>query len=481
MGYLGLDLGGTGAKAGVFDASGRLLGFGKVALTPTVSNDGRAEIPIERIYDAAAEAVREAVRTSGVEIRALAISSQGQTFVSLDADDKPLHPAIIWYDSRASEQAERMRQAASGARPMPVIEAIATAPKVMWLRENYPELMRRARRYLLLPDYFNYLLTGEAVTDPSTASSTALYADDAPGYSPEALSAAGIAEASLAEIRPSGSAVARVRPEMANEWGLSDRTLVVVGANDQYTGALGAGNCRPGIISEATGTCLALVALTETPPKSVPAGMWLGRFPIGRYQFGLAYAKTAGVVLEWFNREFCPNKSLSELDELAASSPIGGNGVTVLPHFDGMVSPKPNPDTKGFICNLTLGSTLADIYRAILESLTFSLRENVEFLQDAGFEAGVIRSIGGGARSDFWLQMKADVTGLPVERPAVTEAAALGAAMLAAFGAGDFTSLEESSARLYKAQRVFAPEVGNNHLYAAPYEAYRELCRKAYR
>jgi xylulokinase len=208
--------------------------------------------------------------------------------------------------------------------------------------------------------------------------------------------------------------------------------------------------------------------------------MWVGRFPICRYQFGLAYAKTAGVVLEWFNREFCPDKSLSELDRLAESSPIGSNGVTVLPHFDGMVSPKPNPDAKGLICNLTLGSNLADIYRGILESLTFSLRENVELLQSVGFDAGVLRSIGGGAGSDFWLQMKADVTGLPVERPVVTEAATLGAAMLAAFGAGEFASLEESSVRLYKAQRVFAPETGNNRLYAAPYHVYRELCQKAY-
>lgn len=478
--YLGLDLGGTGAKAGVFDHNGILLGSGRGACSATVTSDGRAEVPIEDVYAAAREAARQAIDQSGADIRALAISSQGQTFVSLDKDDRPLHPAIIWYDSRASEQAARMKSAVASADPMPVIEAISTAPKVMWLRDNCPGLMDRARRYLLLPDYFAYLFTGDAVTDPSTASSTALYADDAPGYSAQALAAAGIGESQVARILPSGSPIGKVRPEIAAEWGLSTETVVVAGCNDQYAGALGAGNCRPGIISETTGTCLALVTLTDRPVANVSEGLWVGRFPIARYQFGLAYAKTAGVVLEWFNRQFCPTMTLADLDKLGAGSAIGANGLTVLPHFDGMVSPKPNPDARGFICNINLGHTLGDMYRAILESLTFSLRENVEFVKQAGFETGVLRSIGGGAKSDFWLQMKADVIGLPVERPAVTEAATLGAAMLAAVGVGDFASLEESSERLYRLERAFQPNCEAHASYQAPYNAYLDLCRRNY-
>ncbi|MDO8684658.1 MAG: FGGY family carbohydrate kinase [Armatimonadota bacterium] len=477
--YLGLDLGGTGAKAGVYDQSGKLLGFGRAACEPSVYSDGRVEVPIEDVYKAARKAARQAIAESGAEIRALAISSQGQTFVSLDANDQPLHPAIIWYDSRASEQAIRMREKVVSSNPMPVIEAIATAPKIMWLKEHYPELMSRARRYLLLPDYFNYRLTGIAATDPSTATSTALYADDATDYSSEALAAVEIYESSLARIQPSGSAVGCVRPEAASDWGLSENTLVVIGSNDQYAGALGAGNCRPGIISETTGTCLALVTLTEKRIEPVD-GLWIGRFPITRYQFGLAYAKTAGVVLDWFNRQFCPDKDLRDLDEIAAVSPIGANGITVLPHFDGMVSPKPNPESKGFIGNLTLSHTAGDIYRGILESLSFSLRENIEFVRKAGFDAEVVRAIGGGAKSDFWLQMKADVIGLPVERPSVSEAATLGAAMLAVVGAGEYESLQDSSETLYRAVRIFEPNEESRELYEKPFNNYRNLCRRAY-
>ncbi|MDO8585531.1 MAG: FGGY family carbohydrate kinase [Armatimonadota bacterium] len=490
--YLGLDLGGTAVKAGVFGTSGEMLGFAGRSCGPVCSEcltppqpspkggGGRAEVDIADIYAAARGATREAVSASGAEIGAMAISSQGQTFVSLDENDNPLHRAIIWYDSRAAEQADRLREAVGTEAPPLLIEAIAAGPKVMWLREANPELMRRARRFLLLPDYFTYRLTGEAVTDPTTAASTGLCADGEQGYYLPALAAAEIGEGELARILPSGTSVSTVRADVAREWGLSDKTRVVIGTNDQYAGALGAGNCEAGIVTETTGTCLALVTLTDKLPDPMQAGLLGGSFPIPGCWFVLAYAKTAGLVLDWFNREFCPGKTLKQLDEMAASSPIGSGGVTVLPHFDGMVSPEPNPNARGFICNLMLGNTVFDVYRAILEALSFSLRENIELLRDSGLHPDLIRSIGGGAKSDLWLQMKADVTGMSVERPRVTEAATLGAAMLAAVGAGEFRSVKECSQNLYKAEKVFVPDPGSRLEYDAAYEAYRGLCRKVY-
>lgn len=481
-GYLGLDIGGTGTKAGVFDAAGKMLGFGRAAYSPPPDPRGFVEIPIEEIYNAARDAAREAASASNAEIRALSISSQGQTFVSLDHQDRPLHNAIIWYDSRASEQAARMQAEvdARGTADAPYIEAIATAPKVMWLREHYPERMARAARFLTLPDYFTYRLTGEAVTDPSTAASTALYAEDAPGYCREALEAAGIAESQVAAIKPSGTPVARVRLEAAAEWSLSTDTLVVAGTNDQYAGALGAGNCRPGIVSETSGTCLALIALVESGPKNLPPGFWLGRFPVTRYQFVLAYAKTSGVVLDWFRRELGANRSFEELDRMAAQIPPGSRGVAVIPHFDGVVSPVPNPAVRGHIGGLSLGHTAADIYRAILESLAFCLRQNLEAMSESGVNCDALRCIGGGARSEVWLQIKADVTGRAVERPAVAEAAVLGAAALAAAGAGDFGSIEQSAEAFYKPGTAFRPDPGRSREYQDFYAAYLGLYSKLY-
>ena len=142
------------------------------------------------------------------------------------------------------------------------------------MREHHPALMARARRYLLLPDYIAYRLTGRAVTDPCTASSTGLYAEDAPDYCMAALSGAGIDKSQVAEIQTTGRPIGKVLKKSAEQWGLTTETLVVTGTNDQYSGALGAGNCRPGIVSMTTGTCLALVTLTEHLPSPCLRGSW---------------------------------------------------------------------------------------------------------------------------------------------------------------------------------------------------------------
>lgn len=479
--YLGLDIGGTGVKAGVFDRKGRMLGFSRKSYQPAMSAEGHADIPIAIIHDAARKTVLEAVAQGGVPVTAMAVVAQGQTFVSLDDRDQPLHPAIIWYDSRAQKEAEELRKRVAGIRrsgQVPHINTIATAPKIIWLRRHHPGRMRRARRFLLLPDYFAYRLTGLAVIDPHTAGSTALYAGEDIGYNSTALRAAGIKEEQLSRIQDCGTPIGALRPAVAKKWGLSPRTILVTGTNDQYAGALGAGNCRPRILSETTGTCLALVTLIKEMPRSKPSGLMFGRFPINDYAFVLAYAKTAGVVLDWFRRELAPERRFAELNRLAAAVPIGCRGLTAVPHFDGLVSPRTRPDLRGALAGLTLSHTRADIYRAFLESLAFSLRENLEYLDHNGFGVDVIRCIGGGARNDFWLQMKADVTGRPVEKPYVTEAAVLGAAMLAANGHGAFASLAEAGEAFYRRQQTFHPKSSHKKAYQEPYVRYCQLINK---
>lgn len=481
--YLGVDLGGSGAKAGVFDQTGQLLGFGEVSVPVRPTPEGHSEVPIQELYAAARDAARKAIAQARRPVRALSVASQGQTFVSVDDHAVPLHPAILWYDSRAQQQARRLNDRlahASGAQRTPVVQAISTAPKILWLREHRPRDMARAARYLLLPDYVAYRLTGTAVIDSNTAMSTGLYIEDAPGYCEAALEAAEITPDQLSRIARPGEPVGTLLPAAAQEWGLLPQTLLVCGTNDQYAGALGAGNCAPGILSETSGTCLALVTLTERLPDPLPAGLLGGRFPIRRYQFALAYAKTAGLVLDWLRRELCPGRSFDELQALAAAVPAGSRGLTVLPHFDGTVSPRPDPAVRGAFANLNLTHTLGDLYRAILESLSFSLRENLELMARHGFRLQRIRSIGGGARNDLWLQIKADVTGLPVDRPACTQAATLGAAMLAATGVGDFQTLEQCVQVFYHTARTFEPRWEDRAAYDAAYGRYQHLWQSLY-
>ncbi len=349
-----------------------------------------------------------------------------------------------------SEEAAELEAALASvpAGRRPDVGSIHAGPKIMWLHRRAK--MPPAHRYLLLPDYLAYHLTGRAAIDTNTASSTGFYKDDAPGYCPEALAAAGVTASQLSEILTPGTPIGAIRPDRALDWGLSPDTLLVTGTNDQYTGALAAGNLHPGLVSETTGTCLGIVALTERLPDPLPAGVFGGRFPIPQYQFALVFAKTAGLVLDWFVRECGGGDTMTDVNALAAASVIGSHGLIVLPHFDGAISPRPFAAARGHFCNLQLGHTRGDIYRAIMESVAFSLRENLEALRGLGLEVGELRSLGGGAKSDLWLQMKADVTGYPVARPSVTEAGALGAVLLAMVGAGAFGSLAEAANAVVK-------------------------------
>ena len=477
--YLGLDIGGTGAKAGVFDSAGVQLGRGHCAFTPRATDPGHVEIEIEEIYQAARAAVTQAMREAGTPVGSMAVVSQGQTFVSLDDQDRPLHPAIIWYDSRAGRQAEELCNAVRSADGrIPAIDAIMTVSKIRWLQENRPEIMRKARRFLLLPDYIAYRLTGTAAIDIHTAGSTGLLTSDGGKYDSVILKAAGIDLAQLANILVPGTPIGKILKPMALEWGLLPETLLVSGTNDQYAGAIGAGNCRPGILTETSGTCLAGVTLTERLPEPMPAGLFGGCFPIKPYYFVLAFAKTAGVVLDWFRKECAGGVSFDVLNAEARAVPVGCRGITMVPHFDGMISPTPNAVMRGVFANLTLQHTRADLYRSILEALAFSLRENMEWMRQNGLAIKTVRCIGGGAQNEFWLQMKADVIGMAVEKPVVTEASVLGAAMLAAWGAGAFSSLAETSAAWYRIGRVFIPNLINHDRYAAPYRRYRELTGK---
>lgn len=479
--YLGLDLGGTGVKAGVFSRHGKMLAFGRKQFEPTVSREGHVDIPVETIREAARSAVREVAGKSGAEILAMAVSSQGETFVTLDAKDRPLHDAIMWYDSRAGKQAAELRRAVQAATGRPSsIDAIVTVSKIKWLKENRPGPMRRARRHLLLPDYVSYILTGRAATDINTAGSTGMMAPGGRAYDPAVLKAGGIDEHQLADVLPPGTPVAKIRLQAAKAWGLSPGTLLVAGTNDQYAGALGAGNCRPGILSETSGTCLALVTLAVKPPRALPEGLMSGSFPVPGHWFILAYSKTAGLVLDWFRNEFYRSAPWKDMEAAAKAVPAGSNGLLALPHFDGTISPVGNPSARGAFCNLTLRHKKADMFRALLESLAFSLRENMEIIARSGYDPQVVRSIGGGAQNSLWLQIKADVTGREIEKPAVSEAAVFGAAMLAAAGRGEFKTAAEASEKFYRTRRIFAPDRRNARRYRAAFEGYLRLKEQLY-
>ncbi len=494
--YLSIDLGTTAVKVALFRADGQLLALSVGELQLSHPAPEQVEVDARVIWAAVVEGTHQVLaqaargETPGpAAVAGIGISSQAQTFVLLDEAGEPVRPAVMWLDTRAGKEADEFAHRFSSEEHIEnlgrqVIGAIASAPKLRWLSKRETDTLARARTLLLLPDYALYRLTGELVTDPVTASSTGFYHPFRRRWWPEAIEFAGSGHLKLPEVKGPGQCAGTLGAQAAGELGLSEGVLCAVGSNDQLTGALGAGNVEVGTVSETTGTALALI-LTASGPAGGPSDdtqpEGSGPHPAGGgLRYVLAYSKTAGIVLKWFRDQFSPGESYSRLFTEIARVPIGSDGVTCLPHFSGTATPHFNPEATGAFVGLRLSHTPAHLARAIVESLTFDLRLNVRYLEGSAGPVKTIRAMGGGARSDLWVQMKADVLGLPVERVACPEAASLGAAELAMVAAGEFGSVAEASLALYRADRTFEPDPERGAEYAEPLRRYEELYRTLY-
>lgn len=484
--YLTFDLGTTALKTALLDGDGHLLALHTVEYTAASPRPDWAEMEPEIYWQAAvagARAVFEAAELRSGQIGALGFSSQGQTFVPLDASDRPLHRAIVWVDKRAAALAEEWCQTWFSPEEYrrltgyPRVPPELTLFKIAWLARHRPDA-HAARRFLCLPDYLIRRLTGECATDYNLAQMTGMYDVETRAWAPQLLDAGGITADQLPPVHAPGTVVGTVLPCAAQELGIPPGVPVAVGANDQLAGALGAGNVRPGIVSETTGTALAAIATTAS--RLDDPRMYAGRHAVAGLWYAMPFANSSAIVLKWF-RDLCASGEdydafLSAVGEV----PPGCEGLSVLPHFAGAGSPTFNPRARGALVGLTLGHTRAHIARAIMESCACLLREVLEPLADHGLRLASVRSLGGAARSDLWLQMKADLLGLPVERPACPDAASLGAAMLAATGTRQFASVADAAAAWYRPDRVFEPEPALLDAYAAVYGRYLELYDRLY-
>lgn len=484
--YLTFDIGTTSLKTALIRDDGRLLALHTQEYTPNSPHPDWAEMPIETYWDAAVTGTRAVLHKSGVkpsELAAIGFSSQGETFVPIDRRGRALRDAIVWTDMRAQSIADKWeadwltRDDYRRISGYPSLAAGLTVFKVAWLKENEPQTLN-AWKFLCLPDYLIYRLTGETVTDRVMAQFSGFYDVRTGDWEPRLLEKSGIVADQMPQLSESGTVVGEVGAAAAEELGIPIGIPVCLGANDQVCGAVGAGNVRPGIASETTGTSLALFAATPELLDDTRMLVGLHAAP-GRF-FALPFTNTSAIVLKWL-RDLCGCGT--DYDEFLAGAdeiPPGCEGLTVLPHFAGTASPTFNPDARGAFVGLSLGHTRTHLARAIMESCACMLNECLGLIREHGLKFDRVRSLGGAARSDVWLQMKADMTGVPVERPVCSDAGSLGAAMLAAAGVGQFASVEEASEAWYRPERTFEPNESVFETYQDVYGRYLKTYERLY-
>lgn len=488
---LAIDAGTTSLKAGLFNAQGECLGIERREYRLETPKVDWAQVIPYVYWQACAQAVHSLLELEGVQkeaIVALAVSSQGETIMAVDAQGEPVYPAMVWLDNRATEEAGQLSdlfgEEVYQRSGIPEVIPTWSACKVLWLRAHEPEAFARSAKFLLVQDFLISRLSGIYATDGSIACTSMFYDIHKHGWWQEVLDAVGIKEKQLPQLVKPGSIVGQISAEAAHSLGLSQKTLVVSGGMDQAVGAIGSGNIQPGIISESTGAALAIQAtIAETSivgKQKIP--VYVHSVP-GKYLV-VPVCPTAGMAFKWLRDQFCQaemqaaqEKGMDAYDlmtKLAASVPAGSDGLVMLPHLSGAFSPNINPLARGSFTGFTLSHTRAHFIRAVMEGVAFLLKQNIDSIAKAGITLSEIIATGGGARSSLWNQIKADVCHLPVTTLKTEETALVGDAILAGTASGIFASIEDGCQRMIAIQKRTLPG-RDQECYQSAYVRYLAL------
>lgn len=493
---LGVDIGTTAIKAAIFDEHGSVKGSHTCEYKLLTPSSGMVEIDAQSYVNAFQVAVSTAIKVSEVSkenIVSLGISAQGETLFFLDENGSPLRPAIVWMDNRAHDEAiwieeQFGREVVHKKTGQVGMSAMWPASKILWVKKHEPQIFANTEKFLLIEDYFIYLLTGKFASEDSLLCSSMYWDINTRKYWPEMLNLLGVQESQLPEICHPGTPIGKVTSAAAAEFGLSPDTLICLGALDQACGAIGVGNVRPGIFSESTGAALASVTMT-TRPLIDPAGempCFASGIP-GMYM--LHSFSTGGMAIRWFRDTFCVSELEAEqsgganaylmIDQAVESTAPGSEGLRVLPHLQGSGPPDTDSLAKGVFLNVTLAHSKAHFARGIMEGVTMVLLRMIEATRALGVNVEEIRSLSGGAKSRTWCQIKANAAGLPVHTMKTTDiAACLGAAILAGVAARVWSSVVDTASDFAEYDLAYEPDERYKALYDGMLVEYKLLMKE---
>lgn len=483
--FLGIDLGTSAVKAVVFDEAFALVAKGSAGYELSEPKDGWAEQDPADWREATKAAIHQAIGRAGIEAASIAgigISGQMHGLVMLDKDGRVLRPAILWCDQRSTTECEEITSLVGRWRLVEITANPAlpgfTASKILWVRKHEPELYARCRHILLPKDYLRFLLTKRYETEVSDASGMQLLDVPQRTWSDVLLRDLDIERAWLPEVHESPDITGYVTRSAAEYFGLAYGTPVAGGAGDNAAAAIGTSTVQEGRSFTTIGTSGVVLTHTDHPciDKRGRVHTFCHAMPDAWITMGCTLA--AGESLRWFLKKILGNTlSFEEALALAADAPCGAHRLLYLPYLMGERSPILDSCARGTLVGLSATHRQGDLVRAILEGVSYSLKDCYEVFGEMGIAFSLMRLCGGGAKSPLWRQILADMYDCPVAMDDSAESGALGVAVLAAVGTGCYSSVPAACARLPLAAVRETPRAEAAAYYRRGYRLYRKLYR----
>lgn len=482
----GLDVGTTGCKLTVYDTEGRFI-TNEYREYNVVRKNGEHEIDSNIIFESVCEVISKAAKNYHID--AIGVTTFGETFAVLDSNDNVLLPSMLYTDPRGSEEIEILKEKIpedrlieiSGTKP----NQMYSLPKIMWIKNNKPEIYSKIKHILLMEDFIVYMLTGVAAIDYSLAARTMAFDIKQKCWSKEIFDACGIDTSLMSEPVAPGNIAGNIKEEILSKLNINYKIKIINGAHDQVAAALGAGVFEVGDAVDGTGTVECVTPMFDKIPDD--KRLYDEGYSVVPYVFENSYvcyalSFTGGAVLKWYRDNFAKYESLlaekdcknvyAILDAKVSNEPTD---ILILPHFAGAANPYMDNSSKAAIVGITLETTEYDIYKALMEGVTYEILTNIEHLEGFGIKFNKLYATGGGASSSVWLQIKADILNREIISLESKEVGACGTCMLVAVALGECSDLSDAKKRFVKPKDTYLSNSDCAAIYNANYERYKKL------
>lgn len=477
---LGIDIGTSACKIAVFDASGKVLAQSNQSYPVYYPQPGWAEQNAEEWWEAICLGIKDVLSQDGVdanEICCIGVDGQGWSAIPVDKNGKALHHTPIWMDTRARDICTRVKNELGEDRIFNIsgndFLPSYTTPKMLWFKENMPEVYKNTYKFLQSNSYIVMKLTGIMSQDYSQGYGIHFFDISKLSYDAKLAEDMGLSVDLVPELYGCDQIVGGVLEEVAKETGLKAGTPVVAGGLDAACGTLGAGVYKVGQTQEQGGQAGGMSICTDKALSHKK--LILGTHVVPNLWLLQGGTVGGGGTLKWFRQELGKDLSFDQLVSLADGILPGSDGVVFLPYMSGERSPIWNPDAKGVFYGLSFDKTRGHMVRAVLEGVAYSLEHNLRTAAETGIEIGTLNAMGGSANSLLWTQIKADVTGKCIQVPTSDTATTLGAALLAGVGCGLYKDYEEAVSSTVRITRTHQPNSKNHQTYQRYMELYLKL------